>query len=101
MSRVVLHTQCKDAPFEELPVCTEKEMWEKPSRFAVIKEGKDRATRVFDTGVEAEKYLLDKKLDSSYNIVRRPGERVKCAAFCQVRSVCPYNNTTTNNEMED
>ncbi len=95
-SRIHLHRDCVGKQFEELPICTEKEMWEKPPKFAVLKDGANRAMRVFDNGPDAEKFLLDKKLDSRYNIVRRPGERVKCQYFCVVRSVCPYNIQTQN-----
>lgn len=98
MQRVHLHEECIKKPLEELPVCTAKEMWEKPSRFAIIKNGSSRATRVFDNTVDAEKFVVEKKLGPNYNIIRRPGERVKCGYFCTVRSVCPYNIKT---ETED
>jgi hypothetical protein len=101
MRRVELHKECKSMEFETLPVCTEAEMWERPSRYAVIKQGASKATRVLDTALEAEKYLLDKKLGSQYNVVRRAGERVKCLSFCKVRSVCPYAVKPIDQDKED
>jgi len=71
---------------EDYAPCTPDEMWEKPTTYAVKKAGNKRATVVFQSEGEAE----DKKaeLGSGYEIEVRPGERTRCAEFCQVSSFC-------------
>jgi hypothetical protein len=66
-----------------LPECTPEEMWERPSTWAIKKEGGVRAKAVYSTKEEAELNLKD-----GYFIESRPGERVRCASYCQVAPWC-------------
>jgi hypothetical protein len=68
----------------KLPECSEEEMWAKPERFAVMKEGGKRAKSVHDTREEAESVLPAK----GYFIEHRPGERTRCQGYCQVSKYC-------------
>lgn len=69
---------------EELPHCTPEEMWEKPTTFAVKKDGAARAKSVHETMQEATEALPP----SGYKIEVRQGERTRCANFCSVRPFC-------------
>jgi len=85
--RVHLHSS---AYFEmetngELPVCSEDDMWEKPTSYAVIKVGGVRAKSVHKTLDEAQHALNQLK---GYNLEVRQGERTRCAKFCQVSEFC-------------
>lgn len=71
---------------DDLPECTPSEMWEKPAFWAVRKIGNKRATAVFDTEDKALAKIED--LGKGYEIEFRPGERTRCANFCQVKDFC-------------
>ena len=74
--------------------CDETERWQRPSTFAVMKEGRKSAVRVKDTQEEAQDYLdtevkaVDQK---KCQVVERVGEALKCKSYCLVRDICPYN----------
>ena len=71
---------------ESLPECTPDQMWEKPTTYAVMKEGNKRATSVHATEEEAQEAL--KMVKGKASIVIRPGERTRCETFCSVNRFC-------------
>jgi hypothetical protein len=71
---------------ESLPECTPDQMWEKPTTYAVMKEGNKRATSVHETQAEAQEAL--KTVKGVANIVIRPGERTRCENYCNVNKFC-------------
>lgn len=77
---------------EGLPHCTPEQMWEKPSVFAVKKEGNIRAKSVHaiesEAKVELENLQKNAKKGEVFFIEVRPGERTRCENFCQVRDYC-------------
>jgi hypothetical protein len=85
-NRIHVHTEAffEDETGGEIPPCTPEEMWEKPEKFAVKKDGGVRAKSVHDTREEAEAALPAK----GYHIEHRPGERTRCESFCQVSGFC-------------
>ena len=94
--RIHLHSNALFATetSEDLPECSPSEMWEKPAFWAVRKIGNKRATAVFDT--EDKALAKIEEMGKGYEIEFRPGERTRCANFCQVRDFCgqwkEYNN---------
>ncbi len=76
--------------------CTSEEKWERPTTYAVMKEGAKRANRVLHTMNEAKQYMdnitskPDVKKSVKYNIEVRPGECVRCDNYCDVKLFCPY-----------
>lgn len=86
--RIRLHS---DAQFAtevggDLPNCTPSEMWEKETVYAVRKIGNVRAKSLHATKEDAEKTV--EELGKAFEIEVRPGERTRCANFCQVRDFC-------------
>jgi hypothetical protein len=71
-----------------LPECTPDEMWEKPSTWAIKKEGGVRAKSVHSTKEEAELNLT-----KGFFIEHRPGERTRCKSYCQVANFCSQYQT--------
>jgi len=69
----------------ELPECSEEDMWEKPTVYAVMKVGGVRAKSVHKTLEDAQHALNQLK---GYNLEVRQGERTRCAKFCQVSEFC-------------
>jgi hypothetical protein len=90
-SRLKLHN---DAYFsansdDKLPECTADEMWEKPTTYAVKKDGGIRAKSVHSTREEAELSMPAK----GYIIEVREGDRTRCSGFCSVSKFCDqYQN---------
>ena len=75
---------------EELPECTTEDMWEKPTTWALMKEGGVRAKKVYDNKEEA-----DAAVTKGYFVEHRPGERTRCKSYCQVSEYCKqYQNYT-------
>jgi hypothetical protein len=86
--RIQLHSNALFAAetSDDLPECSPSEMWEKPAFWAVRKIGNKRATTVLDT--EDKALAKIEELGKGYEIEFRPGERTRCANFCQVRDFC-------------
>jgi hypothetical protein len=87
-SRIKLHS---DAQFAtevggNLPSCTPSEMWEKETVYAVRKVGNVRAKSLHATQEEADKAV--ETLGKEFEVEVRPGERTRCANFCQVKDFC-------------
>jgi hypothetical protein len=85
-NRIVLHDK---AFFEmeiggNMPECSAEEMWEKPTMYAVMKEGGKRAKSVHTKKAEAEIALPA----TGYFIEVREGDRTRCSGFCQVNKQC-------------
>lgn len=79
-----------------LPECTPEEMWERPSSWAIKKEGGVRAKAVYSTKEEAELNLA-----KGYYIESRPGERVRCANYCQVAPWCSQYQSFKEKQSAD
>lgn len=83
-----------------LPLCTAEEMWEKPTMWAVKKPSNKKATAVFQ--IKEEAVEKQKSLGKDYEVEVRPGERVRCADYCQVNQFCSqwkaYNEAKLNDQ---
>ena len=98
-SRVAEHS---NAYFESetegaLPPCTPDDMWEKPTRWAIIKPGNVRAKSVHDKEEEAQHQLNQLK---GYVIEVRPGERSRCENYCSVSKFCSQYKDYLESKLE-
>jgi hypothetical protein len=93
-SRISLHG---DALFEmetdgEMPECTPEECWEKPTMYALKKDGNVRAKSVHETSEAADTALAaateKAKKGEKFLIEVREGDRTRCSSFCQVAGMC-------------
>jgi hypothetical protein len=93
-SRISLHG---DALFEmetdgEMPECTPEECWEKPTMYALKKDGNVRAKSVHETSEAADAALAaateKAKKGEKFLIEVREGDRTRCSSFCQVAGMC-------------
>lgn len=73
-----------------LPDCTEEERWYTERKFAVMKRGNVKATKVFSLKVEANLYMkiLQEKEKKVIYIEERPGESKRCELYCNVSRFC-------------
>ena len=85
LDRIDAHTS------EELPECTYEERWARPTQYAVhefTKSGttKKRATRLLDSMVSANEYIMNKNIRGEIHV--RPGKNVRCESYCPVSNHC-------------
>ena len=86
-TRLNLHNEANFAAVSgQMPACTSDEMWEKPTTYAVMKEGGKRAKRVFESLDKAEAFRAEQK--GTHYVETREGGRTRCESFCQVASFC-------------
>jgi hypothetical protein len=82
----------------EMPACTPEEMWEKPTTYAVMKEGGKRAKRVFESLDKAEAFRAEQT--GAHFIETREGGRTRCDSFCQVAPFCEqYKQYRKENDL--
>ena len=93
-----LHREMSD---DDIPPCTAKERWEKPTKYAVKKKNRKSAVRVMNTMEDAEKYIAD--LDKEHYIEIRPGESTRCQDYCIASDYCNFyrDNVATAEDEEN
>jgi len=69
----------------KLPLCTPEDMWQRPTKYAVKKEGAKRAVKLYDTLVAAEIHANTKK---DLFVETRLGENIRCQAYCSCSKQC-------------
>jgi hypothetical protein len=80
IERVIEHQLDEPEP------CTDEERWKTEDVFAVMKEGRKSAVKLFDVREEAE--ARAKELGKGHSVVQRPGEYRRCMDYCEVNVVC-------------
>jgi hypothetical protein len=103
--RISLHG---DALFEmetggQMPECTAEEMWEKPTTYALKKDGNVRAKSVHETREAADTALAaateKAKKGEKFLIEVREGGRTRCeGGFCQVAPYCQQHQAYLSNK---
>ena len=82
------YKQHKEMADDEIPPCSAKVRWEKPTKYAVKKEGRKTAVRVLDASDEAERMAAD--LGKGHYVEKRLGESVKCLDYCTCCEFCNF-----------
>jgi hypothetical protein len=97
--RLALHNEANfSAVSGTIPECTPEEMWEKPTTYAVMKEGGKRAKRVFESLDKAEAFRAEQT--GAHHIETREGGRTRCDSFCQVAPFCEqYKQYRKENDL--
>ena len=83
VERVRLHLAAQNGETIE---CTNEERWARPTKYALMKEGRKSAVKLFDSKDDAE--FLAAGLKGHY-IEERPGAQVRCESYCAVSAFCP------------
>jgi len=83
--------------------CSERDIWARPAKYAVMKRGNVRAVRLFDTPYEADQFASS---SASLYVEYRPGEAVRCMDHCAAAPFCPQwavdpRNIPTTSNMEN
>ena len=74
-----------------LPLCSPEERWERPAKFALVKEGNKRAASLhdtFDEAAAARDAITPAGATYKHRIEERPAEPIRCAQYCSARPVC-------------
>ena len=79
----------ENIPDDDLPMCSEEDRWYTGDKFAVMKNGRKTALRVFDNEEEANTYMAENGGDY---IEQRKGEDRKCKDYCLCCHFCKYWN---------
>ena len=88
LERVVAHQS------PEPPVCTDDERWKTETVWALMKEGRKSAVKLY--GDEASANEACEKAGKGHSVVCRLGEYRRCANYCNVSHACPaWNDSLT------
>lgn len=103
-SRIALLVKHEKTVDDNLPECTDEEMWTRNTIWAVVKKGKDRAINggVKFNEEEAKKFMAEQKKPEELEVKFRPGERARCAGYCPVSEFCSqWMKFKVENGIED
>lgn len=84
-SRIALHELARAG---NLTNCTPEEMWERPEKYAAMKRGNKRASKVEDTKLAIGQWVASQPKPSEFEIEVRPAERPRCESYCVVSEFC-------------
>jgi len=82
----------------DLPECSADDMWEKPAKFALMKEGIQKAKRLMATEEDLLVYAMNNKMADSKGLKKgffieyRPGEKTRCENYCAAAQFCDQFN---------
>jgi len=103
-SRIELHRDSKVSADwdDELPPCTDEDRWMRDPKFAVKKEGRKTAVRVFDTMTEASELLETMPAKDKGFIEIRKAEPVRCTQdYCGVSKWCSQYQSYLKEQQND
>ena len=83
-SRVAWFEKHKDTPDDMLPYCTPEERWQSKSQWALMKDGRKRAVKLYDNEAEA----LNACPDDKHYVEERISEPKRCMKYCPVAAFC-------------
>ena len=89
--RITMHMDSKvqDDWGEDLPLCSAEERWVRGDAWAVMREGKKRASKVCETEEEAKEVMASIPEKEKPYIEKRAGEAIRCTGdFCGVSKWC-------------
>lgn len=99
LGRVWAHQDAQQRfEFEDpLPLCNDQERWMKPSKWALMKDGRKSAVKLFDSETEAMLYKQTAKDGDALFIDHRKGEFTRCEGnFCGVAEFCDQYKGDSN-----
>lgn len=84
---------------KDIPPCSESERWAEPEKFAVMKEGRKSAVKLFDNECDAS--AMAAELGAKHYVERRPGVSRKCEGYCPCREFCEFYRNNIEAKQED
>ena len=74
---------------DDIPVCSPEDRWQKPTKYAVMKDGRKSALKLFTDKDLAEKMVEEKGVDRYYVQTRKSVPK-KCLDYCNVKHFCNF-----------
>ncbi|MGP1416094.1 MAG: DUF2188 domain-containing protein [Treponema sp.] len=87
-SKVVEIEEAEKIADDEIAPCTAEERWAGNDKWAVMKNGRKTAVRVFDTEIDANRCV--KELGDNHYIEYRPAVSRKCSDYCLCKDFCNF-----------
>lgn len=84
---------------KDIPICSESERWAEPEKFAVMKEGRKSAVKLFDN--EGDASAMAAELGAKHYVERRPGVSRKCEGYCPCREFCEFYKNNIEAKQEE
>lgn len=97
-NKVLSVSQAYEKSDDEIVPCSSEERWETLTKWAVMKEGRKSAIRVFENREDAE--LLLKSLNGGHFLEERKGESKKCLDYCPCCEFCNFYKEMQKKEKE-
>lgn len=88
----------KEVADDDIPDCSPDERWAEKTKYAVMKEGRKTAVKVFEDESEADGYA--KEMGEKHYVETRPGKDKKCVRYCPARNFCKYYREHYETVME-
>lgn len=73
---------------KELPECTPMERWARPEKWAVMKPGREKALKLYDTRQDAIDHVNNASSNHKLFVEHRPGVQTRCEDYCAVSQWC-------------
>lgn len=77
----------EDAPDDEIPPCNPEERWDRPTKWAAMKNSRKSAVKVFDSKEDADSFIAS---GAAEYLQERTGESVKCKMYCSCCQFCNF-----------
>jgi hypothetical protein len=80
----------------EWRLCTDEERWHSPGKWAVYKQGNQKASKLEDDEERLSEWIFKNraKLGANYRIEQRPTEYRRCADYCAAAPFCQQHLST-------
>ena len=73
---------------KDIPPCSESERWAEPPVWAVMKNGRKSAVKLFDSEADADAFAGE--MGNSHYVEHRPAVSRKCADYCPCKDFCNF-----------
>lgn len=80
---------------DDLPLCSDVERWHNPDKYAVMKEGRKTAVKLYDSEEEANARVEAE--GKGFYVEHRKGEDSKCLNYCSACEFCNHYKELMNN----
>lgn len=84
----ILSVLIKNIPDDDIEPCDKEERWESPTKYAVMKNGRKTAVKLFENKEEAEELI--KTDEKALFLETRIGVPKKCISYCIAHDYCSF-----------
>ena len=92
--RIAKHQKAQSPDFP-MPECSPEERWAKPDIWAVMKEGRKSAVKLYDDPISAQARAQSE--GDKFHVEHRKGGSVRCESYCAVNHLCSQYQQEINN----